>query len=148
MAATFAAGRWSAPEKIKTETKIVEVEKKVSVSDKDKKEKRHKKTEKKEVTKPDGTKEVITIITDDKTSEQSYKETQVSSNEKTTDEKKEVTKSSSRTHLSALAGIDVTKPSKGLTYGLHVSREILGPISIGIFGFTNGTAGCSIGLSF
>jgi hypothetical protein len=34
------------------------------------------------------------------------------------------------------------------TYGVSVSKEILGPVTIGAFGLTNGVVGVSIGLSF
>jgi hypothetical protein len=50
----------------------------------------------------------------------------------------------SKLSLSALAGTDLRSP----VYGAHVSKEILGPVSVGIFGLTNGTFGASIGLNF
>lgn len=52
-------------------------------------------------------------------------------------------------NISALVANDF---SKGIgifpTYGVSVSKEILGPVTVGVFGLTNGTAGISIGLNF
>lgn len=55
----------------------------------------------------------------------------------------------SRLNISALAGTDL---SKGLNitpvYGAAITKDVLGPVSIGAFGLTNGTMGVSIGISF
>lgn len=50
-------------------------------------------------------------------------------------------------HVGALVGMDV---HKGLIpiYGASLDRRILGPVTVGGFGLTNGTIGVSIGLSF
>lgn len=48
--------------------------------------------------------------------------------------------------VSALAGIDTR--SMLPTYGVSVSKNLIGPISVGVFGLTNGTLGVSLGLSF
>lgn len=46
--------------------------------------------------------------------------------------------------LSVLVGTDFSNP----VYGLHVNKELLGPITVGVFGLTNKTLGVSIGLNF
>ncbi len=50
----------------------------------------------------------------------------------------------SKVNLSALVGTDFTSPA----YGLHVSKEFLGPITLGAWGLTNKTVGLSVGLNF
>lgn len=49
--------------------------------------------------------------------------------------------------VSAMVGLN---PMNNLTptYGAQVSKKILGPISIGAFGFTNGLVGLSVGVTF
>lgn len=50
-------------------------------------------------------------------------------------------------NVSALVSID-TQNRWTHSYGASVSKQVLGPISVGLFGLTNGTVGASIGLSF
>lgn len=122
--AAFATGRYTAPEKVKVETKTVEVEK---VKEKIKTV---------VVKNPDGSSTTTTIVDRD------------SSKGKETDTTKEVDNKKSSTSISALAGIDITNPAKGYVFGAHVSKRLLGPIEFGVFGLTNGTAGISAGLRF
>lgn len=135
--AAFAFGRFSAPETIKT----VEVEKKTAdtVIDKDK----HKDTIVIEVIKPDGTKTITTQIKEDtKTNIDKHIEMDKS---KTTEE----TRSSSKVTIQALAGANVTHlTSDPLVYGGSISKPILGPVTLGAFGLSNGVAGFSMGLTF
>lgn len=128
LAAAFAGGRFLSPEKIVTKTVTVEVEKTNTKQD----------SVVIKVTKPDGT---ITETTTTKTET----ETITNTNNKTetiTQNKK------SSLNVNALAGINVTNPSGGIVFGAHVSKQLLGPISIGLFGLSNGTAGVSVGLQF
>lgn len=133
LAVSFASGRFLTP--VKTVIKTVEVEKKTEDTHKEK----HKKTT--IIEHPDGSKE--TIITDD-----------VESDKKTKDETKntsdtEITRSSSRLNISALAGgqISFSQPMP-LALGASVTKDILGPVSVGLWGLNNGMGGVSIGLSF
>lgn len=122
----FYCGRYSAPERIKTETKIVEVEKEVI------------KTEYKTVRikeNKDGSKE--TIIVSESNSQEKAKQ-------KSSEEKKEILKNGS-TYVSLLFGAS-TVPH--LNYGLSVQRDVLGPFTIGVWGLTNANFGASIGLRF
>lgn len=48
--------------------------------------------------------------------------------------------------ISALAGIDFSQ--RKIAYGAEVSKQILGPISVGAWGLTDGVIGVSIGISF
>lgn len=61
----------------------------------------------------------------------------------TTDTETKV-KERSKLAISALAGTDLSKP----IYGAAVSKEVLGPITIGIFGLSNASFGASVGLNF
>lgn len=136
-------GGFLVPRKVVTETKIVEVERKTEEKQQDKNTKeRTTKTEKKN---PDGSSETTTVT---------EKDTSV-----TTDVNRDVTKSSTidsfslservggLTTVSVMGSVDVTKPS-GYTLGLHVTKPILGPVSIGVFGFQDGRVGASVGLTF
>lgn len=53
-----------------------------------------------------------------------------------------------RTNISVLAGTDFTKPGIIPLYGVSVSRELIGPVIVGVFGLKNGVAGLSIGVNF
>jgi len=122
----FCVGRYTSPEKIKTETKIVEVEKEVN-----KKQKQVVKI--KENT--DGSKETV-IVTDTETDEKvtAHSETQT----------KEVT-NPRKVNVSILAG---TSLPINMVLGVNVSKPILGPITAGVWALNNKTAGLSLGFNF
>jgi len=130
IAGSFFIGRHTAPTKIETKVVTVEVEKK------------HEDTKinevKVEVIKPDGTR-TITTNTKTETKTDIEKNSRVDSN--TVVENKR-----SGTNINVLAGVDILNPK--LVYGGHITRDIFGPVSIGIFGLTNGIAGASVGLRF
>jgi 23S rRNA pseudoU1915 N3-methylase RlmH len=123
----FYCGKYSAPERIKTEIKVVEVEKEVKKSE-------HKTIKIKQNN--DGSKETI-IISDTNTEEKSK--------EKTTEEKKEIIRNA-KTNISLLVG--GAYPISGPHYGLSVQRQLIGPITLGAWGTTNNNFGLSIGLNF
>ncbi len=129
----FAGGYYLAPSKV--ETKVVEIEKKTD-TERDK----HRETTTTETVKPDGTKQVVTIMVED-------------TNTKRKTETKEDTKSVSapaprpRISLSALGGLPVSYPFTPV-FGAHVSKEILGPITIGAWGLSSMTFGISMGVNF
>src|SRR5271166_2264531 len=133
---SFAIGRFTTPVKTVVQTKIVEVEKKVDNTD-------TKQNQTETITKkPDGT-ETTTIITNTDT-----KNTSVDTTSVTDTSTKTVTKESSKVTISALAGAPISLHGIGLpTYGIAISKEILGPIGVGVFGFTDGVGGVSISLS-
>lgn len=136
IAVSFAAGRFLTPEKVKIEKQVVEVEKKEQSKQID-----EKKVIVEEV-KPDGSKTTTTTV-DTKTNINT-----TVSKDKTTDESKVVEVSKSKLNVSILAGLDIIKPENGFVYGAHISKELLGPITFGLFGQTNKTFGVSIGLNF
>lgn len=145
---SFAVGRYTTPVQIKTETKIVEVEKKTNVSDSDKKKERHKKTTTIEETLPDGTKRKTTVVTDDTQSDSQKHDSSSSETSKSETDKKEVTNRTSLVTISALGGASISLGNVPLIYGASITKPVLGPITIGIWGLSNSTAGLSLGLSF
>ncbi len=140
----FAFGRYSAPEHVKIETKIVEIEKKVI--DTDTLRDRHREVVIKEIVKPDGTKEkVTTTVEDSNTSRKTRTEEETS---RTENRSEEITRGSKVT-LAALIGSPLRLNSSfEPIYGGIISKPILGPITVGVWGMSNNTAGFALGLTF
>lgn len=134
--AGYLLGRYSAPEKVKIEEKIVEVIKEVKVEDKKKDIKIV------EIVKPDGTKETTTEIKEREkvvTNKDTVKEEEVY---------KEIIQSSRRVNFGLLFGVPVQQGIEYMSYGLYANVSIVGPFSLGIWGLSNSTIGASVGLSF
>lgn len=140
---SFAAGRFSTPEKVKIETKTVEVEKKTESTDTNRSSRQDSTTT--EITKPDGTVEKTTHTTVDTNTDRATHDTTTDS--KSTDQLKEVTRGSAPTTILALGGMNLTGIPKPV-YGMSVSKPLLGPIAVGVWGFSNLTVGAGIGLQF
>lgn len=148
-AGSYAMGRYASPEKIKTEIKTVEVIKTVKDTTSDTKKNTHKVTTVTETVNKDGTKTVVTTTTEDSNSDKNSASTSTTDTNKTSDEKKEVTYASSKTHIQILGGMNAFSSTPQVpVYGASVSRDVLGPFSIGVWGLTSGVVGASIGLSF
>lgn len=136
---SFAAGRYTVPTKTITVTKTVEVEKKTENKDSNK----HYVVVKHETDKPDGTKEITTTKTETDTTQ-----TKVTDNTNISqDQSKTVISGSQKVTLAALAGVQMPG-TPNIVYGASVTKPVLGPITIGIFGLTNSTFGASVGVSF
>lgn len=146
----FAAGRHSVPVSVKTEVKTAETEKKASdtktVTDRD----RHKKTDIITVERPDGTKETHTVITDDTDTTRKTDSKSNTEIAKASDSKSETVRSSGHLNLSVLAGGKISFSSSPImpVYGACVSRNLVGPITIGLFGLSDGVGGVAVGLDF
>ena len=124
----FYAGRYTAPTKVETKTVTVEVEK----------EQKHENKVVVQRIGKDGTTTVIThVITDTNTSINKIDRTD-----------KVIENNKPSLNVYAMAGLDVSNPQNGFVFGAHVSKQILGPVSIGLFGLTNKTIGASVGFSF
>lgn len=139
---SFAFGRYTAPEKVRIETKTVEVEKKVEHTDtnRDKHQDTTTTTEKR----PDGTVITTTKTTvDTKTNRETDAATTAS---KSTDELKEITKTSSPVTLTLLGGAVLSSPQ--LVYGGMVGKPVLGPIGISVWALSNATLGAGVSLTF
>src|SRR5579864_2857048 len=125
---SFAVGRYTVPVKTVVETKVVEVEKKVVNTDTNTDQNKHKETTVTEMDKPDGTKVIVTKT--DEVSDIDTKINSVSTLDKKTDksEAKTSVKSGGGVSVSALAGLSA-KDIQSYVYGIHASKEVLGPIS-------------------
>lgn len=142
----FAFGRFSAPEKIKTEIKTVTVDNKTDKTTTDTNRDRKTDTTTTKETHPDGT-----------TTETTHTVTETESNKKSTtdqteqvstteDRLKEITMATSKVTLSAMYGIPVTGGIPA--YGGAATRSILGPVTVGVWFLTPNVLGGSIGLQF
>lgn len=137
-AIAFTVGRYTVPTKVRIETKIVEVEKKTTDSESSK----HKETEIITIKNPDGSEKTTTKIIEDSNKQ---KKTE-SDSAKNTNSSTETTKSGPSINLAALGGWDLS--SQKPVYGALVSKQILGPVTIGAFGLSNGSVGGSVGVQF
>ncbi len=145
----FAFGRWAAPEKVKIETRTVEIERKDSTVQKEQDQNRRKETTKTEVTKPDGTVEKTEKIveTADTHKETDRKDTTIA--ETATETSKEVTRGTTKITIAAMAGVDLdTSHGHLMWYGGTISKPVIGPITIGVWYLTAPAAGATIGLTF
>ena len=93
-----------------------------------------------ETKKPDGT---VTTVT--KINENDATDTDETIHEQ---QSTEVKSTAGKWTISGLASANVVHPQTGLTYGLGVTRQLIGPVSVGAFGFTNGVVGVSLGVTF
>lgn len=143
----FAAGRWACPEKVRVDTHTVEVEKKSEQVKTDTDRDRHVDTTVTVITLPDGTKEQTTHTVQDTHTQQERKLAETDSTTKDSDTLKETIYASSRVTISLLGGVSTDNFSKPV-YGVSLTKPILGPITVGIFGLSDRTFGCSVGLTF
>lgn len=95
-----------------------------------------KETKVKVIKAPDGTETTETTVTDEVKDVTSVKERVLESKA-----------SSSQIHIQALAGIDTTDNFTPV-YGAAISKDLIGPVSVGVFGLTNGVYGVTLGVSF
>jgi hypothetical protein len=143
LSVSFALGRYTVPTKVVTETKTVYVENQSEKTNVDKN--KHKDTVTVEKINKDGTTTKTThTVEDSKTDTKKDVELSVDSSTQT---RKEVSRES-LTNVSLLVGTEIISITHSLNYGLSISKPILGPISIGAFGFTSGLVGFQIGLNF
>lgn len=138
LALAFALGYWLTPTKTITKVETITVQKIIYV------EKKHADTTTVVVTKPDGTTESTTHTVEDTNT--SSNTTEVSD----TTNLKETSRDSAKVAVLALAGvpIDFNKGVGTPVYGLSVSRPIIGPVTVGLWGLSNLTFGVGVGLSF
>ena len=142
----FAIGRWLAPYKTVTVVQTVTVEKKTD--DKTSDDKKNTTTVVHEVKKPDGTDDITTtvVVSDHK----QQNDTSIDDIAKSVTDTTTVTRSSSLVTISALGGAQISAPSgiNPLVYGVSLTKPVLGPITVGVWGLNNSTIGASVGLTF
>jgi hypothetical protein len=145
-----AIGRYTVPKKVTIQTQTVATDKVNTKTDDKTNVKKHKDEVIVTVKKPDGTVETTTKISEDtNTGKDIAATTSVDTTDKS-DTKKETISQSGHLNLSFMVGANPFNftGSPGVIYGGHVTRDILGPINIGIWGLSNGSCGASVGLTF
>lgn len=126
--------------KKKTETHINETKTQDKTTETDK----HVETKVVEIIAPDGTKTTTTETVED--TKKHRDSTTVT--EKQKDQTVEVSRGEgSKVSISALVGTSLTSLGTPV-YGATVSKPILGPITVGLWGLSSGTGGISVGLTF
>lgn len=149
LTAAFAAGRYTVPSKVITETKIVEVEKKTQDQKQDVAKNVKKRTETTETLKPDGEKTTTIVVTEETVTDKKTDKTTIVDKAKDEESRKEVISNQDKVIVSLLGGAKLINPGiNPLVYGLSITKPVLGPIAIGAWGLNNGTFGMSIGLTF
>lgn len=139
----FAFGRYSAPTKVVTETKTVEVEKKTETKDTDTQQNVKRTIVRKKL--PNG--EEIEVEKDETVTKKEQEDKTTDNKQVTSDKTSETIRNASSTQLSVLGGykgFDFTSP----IIGGHISRSLVGPLTVGAWGLSNATYGLSVGLSF
>jgi hypothetical protein len=132
IAASFAVGRYSA----RANKTVVQTTQAKTDEEKD----THTRTTITDTKKPDGTDtkvEIIDQVQNDDTQSTATSQTQTT-----------ITSKSSILNISVLGANDFHAGLFAPTYGLSVTKEVLGPVTVGAFGLMNGTIGVSVGLNF
>lgn len=129
LAAVFAAGRYSVKSTKTTETVQIDEKKKEDIKTD---------THTVIVKNPDGT----TTTTID-----SHTDTHRTDTTKTIDQVVQETNKRKTLQVAVLTAYNFNSPA-GLDYGLSVSKEVLGPITVGAWGMKSGVVGLSVGMNF
>lgn len=127
-----------------TKTKVETNETKEEQSQKETEVKTRKETKTVDRVNPDGSRETTTVVVEsnDVTTAEHFQGTVQRHTES------ETSRDSSKVTISALVGAKISYPLGTPTYGVHVSRPLLGPITVGLWGMSDVTGGVSIGLQF
>lgn len=138
-AVAFASGRYSAPA---GETKTVTIHDQVK-SEEDLKKNIHTVTQTTTVKEPTGETKVTTTTDTVATTDDIKSKTEV----KDETVKTITAPKGGQVTVSALAGMSIHQVGTPV-YGVAVTKQFIGPIAIGAFGFNNGLIGVSAGVSF
>lgn len=134
--AAFLAGRLTAVQPASSETKVSEVK---STTEVDKKT--H--TQTTTVTTKSPTGEVKTVTTTDTTAS-----LDISKKKDTKEVDTAINYKTKITNVSALVLADIHNIRSAPSFGISVTREVAGPLTVGVLATTNGTLGLSIGVNF
>jgi len=142
----FLAGRYTAPTKTliteKTQTSAQISAQSATLSDAD----TQTETTVTTIEKPTGEKETVTHITKDTEAASKRVAESVASSQTSTESTKTIENAAGKVTLSALAGYSIHDLGSPV-YGGSVSKQILGPISVGVWGLSTGVFGVSVGVS-
>lgn len=145
---SFAFGRYSVPASVKTTDKIIQSDTKTDTKSTDVATDTSSKTTTTDITAPDGTKTHTIIQEQDVNHDNKTSQVDIDSRRQTETKTSEITRSGARTNVAALGMAKASFSSLTPDYGVLVSRDVLGPINVGAFGFKSGNIGIAIGLSF
>ncbi len=143
---SFAAGRYTVTESIKTEIHDTEVKKIAEDEKKNRDKEDHKKVVIVVIRKPDGEETTTTTETDDSEDKETTVVKDTTTDDKVKNETKVVTKGQDKVTVSALGGINVLTGQP--QYGAAITKPILGPLNVGLWGLNTGAVGASVGVSF
>lgn len=102
----------------------------------------HKETQTVTTKAPDGSEKTVTTVVEDSTTKiDKLKDSQTKVDTTVTQVPRKTL------NISALVGTPVHLPGVPI-YGVSVSKELLGPVTVGAFGFSSGLVGISLGVSF
>lgn len=136
---SFLIGKHSTPDRVKIETKIetkyVERSQETKARDKDQVTTR--------ITKPNGTIfERTRLVSSTRTEKTSA--IQADTKAETV---KVIENRINPVHVSLLVGVPLTELEKGFVYGAQISKTLIGPFTLGVFGFLDARLGISIGIN-
>lgn len=139
-----AIGRYTVPEKVRVETKIVTVEKKTENKNTDVKD--HKKITVIEIDNKDGSKTKTTTTTDD--SDKRVNDKTTDSIDTSQSSVTETIRGSSKVTISLLAGTKLSFSANPIVFGGIISKPLLGPITVSVYGLSDASGGFGLGLQF
>lgn len=145
---SFAAGRYTLPAKVITTTQTVAVDNKTSAEQDDVNQSKHVVTKTKTTEKPDGSKVTTTVTTSDTNTDKDKKVASTDDSTITKATTKEVVNNTSTVNLSLMTGTKFSFGANPLVYGGSVTKQVLGPVTIGVWGLSSGEGGASVGLTF
>jgi len=122
------------------------VEKKIYIKDTTKKD--NKTTIRLVTIKPDGTRTIETRIIDKGELVVEQKATKTEDKTENLDSSKEKIVESSHNDWFLAIGAKYGVTTTNTSYGLHINRRIVGPFTLGVFGYTDQSYGATIGLTF
>ncbi len=152
----FAVGRWSAPESVKTVKEIATVDTKQKEETKNVStdSQRDKTVERitTEVVRPDGTRETTTRVIEASTTtrkrDSSTDSREESSSTRVQKESEETVARRSKLSIAVLLGSKIEFPPTTLIGGGHIQTNLIGPITVGLWGLSSPAGGFSVGLMF
>lgn len=148
-AVAVASGRYLTPEKVKIETKVVEADKKTDTIDNSKNKHQIKKTTVTVNKKPTGEETIVTNTTVETVVDDKKTQVVIDQSSKKSDDKETKTAAADKITISALAGANLSSlATSPFVYGLSITRPILGPVTLGLWGLSNASCGVSVGLTF
>lgn len=142
-----AVGRGAVPVKVTdTEKRVVDTAK-TEVVKSDLNRDKHRETTVTETVAPDGVKTTVTKTVEDTKTDKDVVKGSTEATRAVEEKSHVAVAAGAKVTVSFLAGVPVTGPYSPV-YGLSITKPVLGPITLGLWGFTSQVAGFSLGLTF